>query len=459
MFIGHHTSLTRTIANSPDIRQMFEHRAALQAPDARRVRDLQHAKARFQSTQKPLGRFVVYLPAMVATAHEVLARRTTSEVGNRAKEFLQNLDEDRIVTLAMLADAGDEAGMVVRFFDTQGYDLAAVPAMLNRFIEAITALFIRRGCVKPVDCGQTSCHTFTSFALDMLRGEPLHLVTRSETRSIGGPTWQWHSTVDRCLARMMAWVRLAIKTVQAEFPHFEVLSAFAAFDLDQSGTSVFARDALHRLSAVFGVSHDALIAQFNDFRRAAVTYRKHHDLSNYDAWAKSLNALDASSSLTRDRHPCQELRAVLCRYGAFLGASASSVERTFSVLVNAAGKQRSSMSTTNMTVDLRLKTAPPCNAGDHVLLVKASAIWAQKFGLHKKSGPTRKRRWQGGGPNLVGGRSSLEAQITAKRRKAASQLVVNVREQGSASAALGRLARDHLPWTEGHTKALPSLCI
>jgi hypothetical protein len=199
------------------------------------------------------------------------------------------------------------------------------------------------------------------------------------------------------------------------------------------------------------VDKEALLVQFKDFRKTAVGLQKEHGLSNYDAWVQSVTAVLTSSGQTQLRHPCAELRAVLSRYGAFLGASTSSVERTFALLVDA-GKQRSMLSTINATVDLRLRLAPRGTEAANIVHA-ASKIWAQRFGCHKKSGPTRKRRWQSGTDSSHHQPSSLATQFTAKRRKAAAQLVVDVRRGGNAAASLQRLAANRLPWSAGHTKA------
>lgn len=53
---------------------------------ANRVRDLQSAKHRHSSTQKPLGRFILFTDALLSTAQEIVTRSIINKLafgGNR----------------------------------------------------------------------------------------------------------------------------------------------------------------------------------------------------------------------------------------------------------------------------------------------------------------------------------------------------------------------------------------
>ena len=153
-------SITQLIANSPDLKKIFQTHVAgqLRSPvDGRRVRDLQAAKHRFQSTQRPLGRFVLWVDAVLATAHEVQQRRRLSspQVAKKAGVFLEGVSEERLVLAAMLADGGDEVSGVVRFFDSPNYDAARVTAVLEDFAGKVDSLFLQRRVLSPVSCSYT----------------------------------------------------------------------------------------------------------------------------------------------------------------------------------------------------------------------------------------------------------------------------------------------------------------
>ena len=67
------TAITKLIADSDNVRTMFNERVRANdqsKSDCLRLKDLHHAKHRFQSTQRPLGRFVLTFDALLATAVE-----------------------------------------------------------------------------------------------------------------------------------------------------------------------------------------------------------------------------------------------------------------------------------------------------------------------------------------------------------------------------------------------------
>jgi len=105
-FIEGPESIVKTAVHSPDIKSIFQNRVQQMetAGDlvAGRIRDLSSAKQRFSSTQKPLGRFVLYFDAVVATAYELQTRREGTAHGKRGTHFLASIDEERTLTLAML---------------------------------------------------------------------------------------------------------------------------------------------------------------------------------------------------------------------------------------------------------------------------------------------------------------------------------------------------------------------
>ena len=464
LFIEGSESLVKTIANSPDVRKMFERRVELMTHSSevvvRRIRDLQAAKQRFQSTQKPLGRFILYFPALCATAYELQTRRGDSSVGQRGTKFLEIIDEERFLTLAMLADAGDEAAMTVRFFDSKDHDIADAPHVLSAFLQRVNALFLdRRGCLSPVEFSDGQCHTYTSYALDMLRSEARVLTLQqgrqAVTRSVGGPSSVSDELLERCLGRMAAWVRLAAATVRAEFPDWEVLNAFAAFSLKLKGgaNNKFITDSLNRLSAVFDVDPQCLRSQFVDFRLTACT---HHErgMDNFSAWRASVQAVATSSGQVQARHPRQALDKVLARYGAFLGASTSNVERSFAALLDAAGSRRSRLSTINMSNDLRLRLLEK-NRPYEPLVDAARRIWSESFGMSRRSGKDRRRRWVAGVGKQT--KPTLEKDFIDKRRSAVNLLVTPTRKQTLAELELSAEKLSAGVWSEGHEKAAVQL--
>ena len=456
-FIEGHESMVKTIVNSPDIKSMFQQRVQLMSTSddlvAGRIRDLSSAKQRFASTQKPLGRFILFFDAVVATAFELQTKRAGTEMGKRGTWFLQSIDEERLLTLAMLADAGDEASAVVRFFDTKDHDISEAPIVLSDFLSRIDVLFLRRGCLSAVG----SHHTYTSYTLDMLQeSRPLRVQDGRRTimRSLGGPSAVPLELISRCLSRMAAWVRLCMDTVRAEFPDWEVITAFGALSLKICATNQFVTDSLQRLAQTFDVDPSALKSQYVDFRRTAVV--KHtQGVSNYDAWKESVRAVDASGGQTRTAHQRHALREILARYGAFLGASTSCCERTFASLVNAVGPQRSSMSGVSMTNDLKLVllAGPHCQDNDDRIVDGAMKVWMSVLPPVRKSGKARRTRWVSG--LAANGRpSTVETNFLVARRSAVSSMSVASKKRTFSEMQHAAVALSASVWTAKHDQAV-----
>ena len=130
-FISGPESVCEMIQHSPDIQSMFNrHVNAVKNSfvNGTRIRNLKHAKHRFDSLQKPLQRFLLWLDAMWATAVEVACARKGRDPGKIATTFLDRLNGEEgaeaLIQLAMLADAADETMIVTRFFDTENYDVS-----------------------------------------------------------------------------------------------------------------------------------------------------------------------------------------------------------------------------------------------------------------------------------------------------------------------------------------------
>lgn len=316
------SAIAKLIAYSPNFKSIFNMRAKINEEsviDCQKLRDLNYAKNRFHSTQKPLGRFVLTLDALIATAVEITIRRKGAPEAC-ASEFLASVTEEDVLTIAMLADAGDESSAIVRFFDKEDYDVAAVPEVISMYLHRIDHLFIKRHCL-------TLVGTYTEYILDVLKKpHPIILHKQGIVRSLGGSTLQ-PEMVDKCISRMVAWVRLVMASIAAEFPSWEVLNAFGAFNLKFAKTP-FVHDSLCRLANVFGLDAAKLQSEFDDFR----TFANHQfvkGLDNCAAWRESILSIRRSGQV-KIRHPHEQLRAAFCRYALCVGATTSGVERSFS---------------------------------------------------------------------------------------------------------------------------------
>ena len=195
-----------------------------------RVRDLQSAKHRFASSSKPAARVVLHLDAVLATVHEITTRRAPhQEEHKNLQKFLDWVDAERLMTLAVMADAADESLAIIRLFDSQ-YDPSNLAGALAEFIHKLDVLFLQRQILE-------SPHTYSSYMLRSLRRRPRLLRASTGVKSLGGPGCLEAEAMDRIFSHMAGWVRLCVKSLDAEFPDWEVLQAIIGHEDVARGAS------------------------------------------------------------------------------------------------------------------------------------------------------------------------------------------------------------------------------
>ena len=79
--------------------------------------------------------------------------RRSESTGRHAKAFLNMVDEEMALSLAMMADAGEEKLDLVRFLDREMVPTMDISYECQRFLERVTVLFERQGCL---GCGHTA---------------------------------------------------------------------------------------------------------------------------------------------------------------------------------------------------------------------------------------------------------------------------------------------------------------
>ena len=245
-----------------------------------RLRDLQFAPQRHASVQKPLGRFVLLVDAVLATAQEVLvARNRTSPEAVSALDLLSTIDSEIYLTMSMLADAGDELLILVRFVDADAFDPGALPGKVATVLARLDELFLRRGA---------SRSGYTRHALQKLAGAPRLLRLADGTiRQIGGQP-ATPEVLDRCYARMAAWIKLVIETLSAETPAYDILAAFGAFALRPLPSDEVMQSSLARLAQIFNLDFAKLQAEFLVARHHAMQLHKaRKDMGCFQSWSES----------------------------------------------------------------------------------------------------------------------------------------------------------------------------
>ena len=375
--------------------QLIRHKDTWRSRHARHLRQLQHtpvwtkaltgvvgAKHRFDSWQKPFARVCLSFDAIVATAQAMHEERRSEPAGRFGKACLSLLDEESMLTLGMLADAGEETLELIRFMDEERADKVELCFVWRRFLDRVTVLFDRGGCLST---------GYTGHMLHLARTEKVVYVDRVPKRIGGRDPAALQPIIDRCLKRLRHWVCLARDVVAAEFPEFETLQAFSVRRLQsQSDRRRWANgdeerrnmcDRLTKLARVMKLDMEKLqeqcfdhlpIAQFEfDTTTPACT--------PFIAWKTAIERGSHHGSHRR-RHPTDELLKLLVRAGAW-GMSTSGVERTFSQSRASLTVQRTKMLETHKRDDIfLLSTSNDNQTVDDALAKAAAELWVGVYG-------------------------------------------------------------------------------
>ena len=129
---------------------------------------------------------------------------------------------------------------------------------------------------------------------------------------------------------MSCWAKLAIASVRAEFPHWELLQAYHVFHIDAQhtrNTVLQLSDSFDRLGNVLSVYSADLKTQYVD-HLAISTQEVQAGSSCPHAWATSVRRSQTRAT-TRLNYPVDALGPVVDRYVVSCGCSTSGVEQIF----------------------------------------------------------------------------------------------------------------------------------
>jgi len=330
-FIWASDSIVQTIEHSQIFKKWLEEyirRADTSAWLRTSIRSLRAAKHRFESSQKPAGRFVLFFEAVLKTSDRILKeRRGGDEAGKRAALFFECITEEKLLQIAMMADAGDEAMMLTRGADSEKADAAIFPAEIEGFLDRVRQLF-HHGKVFTTE-------GYTKFMLELLRKKSFAFTVNNQSIGIGGRDIA-QPIKDRCLSRMKLWVKTAELVCAAEFPTYEVSSAYQVFNLKgrdemravDSQLSDATLTSLQRLAKVYGVDASELQAQYANYLPRALTKQRHNGTNNMESWRLAVRHGTARKSVAAN-HPAASLTTVLKHYMAST-ISTSGVEQAWS---------------------------------------------------------------------------------------------------------------------------------
>ena len=244
----------------------------------------------------------------------------------------------KYISAGMMADGGDEALQITRYFDAgDKFQLVGMASDLHAFVLALDYMFVKR----PAGCLELG---YTHFAVKNLGVARLFHVN-GKAKTLGGPGKVTVAMLGRCLSRMAGWARLSIQSVNAEYPSWHLLLSFQCFRIvarerqitgDHGFGNRFNDECFQRLAAAFGGTTAAMSKAHGDH----FTYARAHFIKNpSEGWAQAcIAALSRPSGV---RLPLDNgFRSSVHSLQAWDGFTTSPLERGFSALSNVVGKHR-----------------------------------------------------------------------------------------------------------------------
>ena len=254
--------------------------------------------------------------------HHIATHREGSSDAKIMLRWVKHLNAEKLLMLAMMADASDEGLCLIRQVDDESTDIASLQSLVVSFLERTDMLFEQGGCLRVMG--------YTKHIISLLESDcGLHALVGDHVLALKAPT---QTVITTCLGRMRCWRKLACSVIQAEFPDCYLLASFAVFDLatcDTKGVlSTTHETQIQRLAKTFKVDLHHLRAQVEQLRPIASSVAQQLRCSNIVAWKHTHEKTQHTAS-SRGTFPIDCALPVLQRYMTWI-ASSSGVEQNFS---------------------------------------------------------------------------------------------------------------------------------
>jgi hypothetical protein len=322
------------------------------------------------------------------------------------------MSEETGLMISMMACVADESLVLLRFFDTDGYDKSALCSELDSFLKRCTWLIEERG-IFTTGYTKYMLETLSTRRTIYLRGKP---------RFLGGSNALTPELLTKVLVPFVSWLQLCRHTIRAEMPEFETMQAFKCFSfLDCTATAQTAAK-LGVLANILNLDGVRLRAEFDDLRPIARCCGA-DGKSTEQAWQEALH-LVRKSAKSRALHPSDEVRKALIRFVAWDG-NTTGIERFFAIALCSTATERGFVSEERLDDEaLLLKEDTP--VVDLALCSEARGVWQRIYAsLPRDRHAARVDKGVKRGPT-----TNSEAAFIKKRRL----------EVGAAAAAIDSLA-------------------
>jgi len=114
-------------------------------------------------------------------------------------QWVEHLDAEKLLMLAMMADASDEGLCLIRQVDDESTDVASLQSLVVSFLERTDMLFGQGGCLRVMG--------YTKHILSMLECDcGLHALVGDHVLALKAPS---QTAITKCLDRMCCCRKLA----------------------------------------------------------------------------------------------------------------------------------------------------------------------------------------------------------------------------------------------------------
>ena len=293
-----------------------------------RLANLRAAKHRIETFTTPLSRCLLNLDGLLSFCMKTsLLRRGTAQ-GDGVDRFMTLLNDELLLTAALMCDAGNETMNLIRAMDTDDMSVAELNQDLKEYLARIRWLF------DPTNPGVRAIPGHTAYILDWLSKPHFLTENRRGGKCLGG-TPIADDVFAAALKRMHQWAVLVRDIVAAEFPCFSIINAFSAFSLSAPSASAERDTNLQRLA--LACNEQNLMEQFATHVPWASACQGAPNAAKGSHWQIWADAI--SKTRKQGRLPSDSLATVLQK-GICFAPTTSAIEQSFSRLAQRLPSQR-----------------------------------------------------------------------------------------------------------------------
>ncbi|CAE7665454.1 unnamed protein product [Symbiodinium necroappetens] len=294
------------------------------------VASLSAAKHRFASFSKPLGRIVLHIQALFRVVHSIMFLRDAGW----CKSWLNSMNGEKLLLLALAADAADSLLEFVRALDSETFDPAGLNMQVQDFLSNIHVLF--GAPAQAFEVSGYAKHCWLS-----LRDNPVFVMQEGRQKRI--------EVTDACrqaaLQAMRPWVRHVFDACKAEFPDYDIFASMEVLNVAIQDEEHIARisheqssSCIASLCKILQVCPHTAAAELHTLFPVARGLQRRHHCGSRAAWALALKRTQHRPE-TRARYPVVALSKLLLAHACWT-CSTSAVEQNFSKAERCSGSKR-----------------------------------------------------------------------------------------------------------------------